>query len=669
MSSLRALRRGFIYAGLAWLLPRLASGSAGALDPSFGSGGIVISSLSAQEDRAFAAVLQPDDKVLVGGGLQSSPGSFDFVVARYDATGALDPTFGTGGRVVTPAGGGAEVITLLLQPDQKIVAMGYHFPSGGPYYVVLVRYLPDGTLDPSFGGGAPVITAPDAAFGSSEAALQPDGKIVVVGQTSSGGGDFVVRRFLSDGSPDLLFGVGGTVVTTISPFPDRLESVAVQPDGKIVVAGTSFATGFAMVRYDASGALDPTFGVGGIVAGTRPNYPRAMRILADGRIVIGGDTFVGSHLDLAVVRYLPNGTLDPTFGIGGERVTAVGALDDQGTALLIQPNGRIVIAGSTATSSFTASLALVRYDDAGSPDGAFGAGGIVTTPLGGFTRATGSAAVLRPDSRILVAGYRNQGGPGDFAMAQYFGNLCGDGTVEPGEACDDGNTVGGDCCSATCTYEAAGSGCADDGDACTEDVCDGAGACGHPAVTCALCETCDSSIGCIGAPRAGCLGIAPVGRSSLQLRDRVPDTSDVARWKWQSGVVAVGDFGDPLTTDDYALCVYQGASQALWLRSVAPKGGACSFKPCWKPLAQNGAKYVDRELTPDGVSSLVLRSNVPGRVQLKLKAKGSSLALPSLATLALPVRVQLQRSGGACWDVTYATAKTATFGTFAASAQ
>jgi cysteine-rich repeat protein len=254
-------------------------------------------------------------------------------------------------------------------------------------------------------------------------------------------------------------------------------------------------------------------------------------------------------------------------------------------------------------------------------------------------------------------------------MAQYFGNLCGDGTLEAGEACDDGNTVAGDCCSPTCTFEAAGAGCADDGDACTVDACDGAGACTHGPVSCALCESCDSALGCVERPRAGCLGIAPAGRSSLQLRDRVPDSSDVARWKWQSGVVAIGDFGDPLTTDDYGLCVYQGAGQALWLRSVAPRGGACSFKPCWKKLQPNGAKYVDRELTPDGVSSLVLRSNVPGRIQLKLKAKGTSLALPSLASLTLPIRVQLQRSGGACWDVTYATASTATPSTFAASAR
>lgn len=114
--------------------------------------------------------------------------------------------------------------------------------------------------------------------------------------------------------------------------------------------------------------------------------------------------------------------------------------------------------------------------------------------------------------------------------------------------------------------------------------------------------------------------------------------------------------------------MYAGAGQTLWARRTAPVGGACRFRPCWKALSPNGAKYGDPELTPDGVASLLLRSNVPGRVQLKWKGKGTSLALPSLATLTPPLRVQLQRTRGACWDVTYATAKTAP-GTFAASAQ
>lgn len=196
-------------------------------------------------------------------------------------------------------------------------------------------------------------------------------------------------------------------------------------------------------------------------------------------------------------------------------------------------------------------------------------------------------------------------------MRQFETVACGDGEVDPGEECDDGNRLDGDGCTAGCALGP-----------------------------------------CTAAPAIDC---APAGarRGSLSLRAKpgVPAKNRLA-WRWSKGPeVPRSDFGDPTTTESYHLCVYDGATLVLATRAQA--GGVCKRRPCWKSL-RSGYVYGDPERTPTGVAALTLRSGAAGKGVLQLRAAGASLALPALETLDGPVLVQLKRgSGGGCWSTTF----------------
>jgi cysteine-rich repeat protein len=211
---------------------------------------------------------------------------------------------------------------------------------------------------------------------------------------------------------------------------------------------------------------------------------------------------------------------------------------------------------------------------------------------------------------------------------------CGNGRLECGEECDDGNTQGGDCCASDCALEAGGAPC-DDGDACsTPDVCDGAGAC----------------TGML-APEPACRAAA---RGSLLIRDRFPETRDVLTWKWTRGAATAGfDLGNPASgTTRYDLCIYDesGGAPALVLRAALPPGGTCGTQPCWKAASSGGYRYADRDAAAHGLRTLVLKPGAEGKAKIVVKGKGDALLLPDLPLDADPrVTVQLVSSTGACW--------------------
>ncbi|WP_218109981.1 delta-60 repeat domain-containing protein [Oligoflexus tunisiensis] len=306
-----------------------------------------------------------------------------------------------------------------------------------------------GELDPAFGTGGMV--GMDFGGGDGEVfgmALQRDGRIVLAGSgrpSSNRLVDFALMRLRPDGSLDTGFGVGGKVTTSFTEYyGSAAKAVAVQPDQKLVVVGyarnLSYAHDtFALARYDSSGRLDPTFGTNGKVL--TPIYPQtgagvndmaqAVAIAPDGKIVVAGVT--GTFLaDFAVARYHRDGSLDTSFGGDGTVVTDIGG-QDSANAVLIQPDGKILVAGGGWTSGPHVNFTLVRYNSNGSLDTSFGSGGIVTTDFnGGADRAQGLA--LLPDGRIVVAGVGQVSG-GCFpnpcerygvALAQYHA----DGTLD-----------------------------------------------------------------------------------------------------------------------------------------------------------------------------------------------------------------------------------------------
>src|SRR5207249_1300852 len=354
----------------------------GDLDPSFGTGGRVLTDFGGG-DGARALALQAEGRIVVAG--SSSAGAFgsDFALARYNSNGSLDPSFGTGGRVLTDFGGDDEARALALQDDGKIVVAGGF---GGPFFA-LARYNPGGTLDTSFGTGGRVFTNFGGRDGARALALQADGKIVAAGFTSSDFGTrrrFALARYNPDGSLDPSFR-GGRVVTS---FADRDEAsaLALQSDGKIVVAGFSDAGGrqdFALARYNPDGGLDLSFGSGGRVLTDfgGDDEAAALALQADGKIVVAGLSGSGGVALVALARYNPNGTLDASFGSGGQVLTDFGLA----RGLVLQADGRIVVAGG---------ISLARYNQNGSLDPSFGSGGRALTDFDAL------ALALQPDGKV-----------------------------------------------------------------------------------------------------------------------------------------------------------------------------------------------------------------------------------------------------------------------------
>ena len=254
-------------------------------------------------------------------------------------------------------------------------------------------------------------------------AIQSDGKIVAAGKSSNGSThDFALVRYNTNGSLDTSFGTGG-IVTTLVGISGGAYALGLQSDGKIVAAGSSSNGSnydFALVRYNADGSLDTSFGTGGIVTttvGSSDDYASTLGIQSDGKIVAAGYSYNGSNYDFALVRYNTNGSFDTSFGTGGIVTTPVGSSDDYARTLGIQSDGKIVAAGYSSNGS-TYDFALVRYNTNGSLDTTFGTGGIVTTPVGssGIAYALG----LQSDGKIVAAGYSSNGSTYDFALVRYW---------------------------------------------------------------------------------------------------------------------------------------------------------------------------------------------------------------------------------------------------------
>jgi uncharacterized delta-60 repeat protein len=242
-------------------------------------------------------------------------------------------------------------------------------------------------------------------------------------------GLFNQKSYGQAGTLDTTFGINGIIATSIGNAKDFASSIVFQPDGKIVVAGTSrFGryNDFSLVRYQTNGFLDSLFGNNGIVStaiGSSNDDGNAVALQADGKIVVCGDSHNGTDFDFAVVRYQSNGLLDSLFGTDGKVVTPIGSSNDYGISLIIQSDGKIIIAGFSDNGNDN-DIALVRYNTDGSLDGLFGSGGIVTTTIGAGNER-GHSLALQPDGKIIVAGYSHNGNDDDIALVRYNsdGNL------------------------------------------------------------------------------------------------------------------------------------------------------------------------------------------------------------------------------------------------------
>lgn len=380
--------------------------AAGALDPTFGTGGKVLTEIGPNYDSADAVAVQPDGKLVVAGRADMGPGRYDdFALLRYNPDGSLDTGFGSGGTVVTDIRGYQEFATdVAVLSDGKLLVAGTTM-----YDAVLVRYNPNGTLDTTFGGGTgKVITALPGQGYVYDMAVQADGKVLVAGYAQNGTyNQMALFRYTAAGVLDATFGTGGKVFTQVGSLDSFATAVAVQADGKVVAAGfmyvgTQSDWDFTLVRYNADGSLDTGFGTGGKAVtsfGTSQDSPGSVAVLADGKILVGGHA--GSRMALA--RYNPNGSLDTAFGTGGKTsLYGNGGWAFWGGTLALQADGRILLAGEIYNGSDD-DAAVVRFSAGGALDPSFGSGGQTLLTFGSGNDYAGGLAV-QPDGRIVMAG-------------------------------------------------------------------------------------------------------------------------------------------------------------------------------------------------------------------------------------------------------------------------
>ena len=416
---------------------------------------MVLTDVGGGTDVARRVALQSDGKIVVGGDGYVDWAE-DFAAVRYNGDFRIDTGFGGAGIATTDVDYDDEAWGVAIQPDGKIVLGGQDrigVAWADDDYAV-VRYNADGTLDTAtfnpagaFGyqpNRAGMVTTQVGTLWDlgRPMVLQADGKIVVGGAVRVGGGggqyDFGVVRYNTDGSLDTATFGGGTgkVVTPLGTGNDWGNDLVIQPDGKIILVGGSVNASIdvGLVRYNANGTLDGSFGAGGkVMTDLRgaEDWGAAVVRQPDGKIIVAGHSSNGANTDFALVRYNgADGSLDTSFGSGGKVYTAIGPGDDKGQAAALQPDGKIVVAGFAQNGSNT-DFAVVRYNPDGSLDTTFGFGGTLTTPVGAGDDAA-SGVVLQSDGRIVVVGqsYNTLTQDYDFAMVRYnpdgsLDNTCG----------------------------------------------------------------------------------------------------------------------------------------------------------------------------------------------------------------------------------------------------
>ena len=334
--------------------------------------------------------------------------------------GTLDTSFGRGGIVITPFNGfDAAVQSLLIQPDKKIIAGGSITKSGTTQFS-LARYNSDGNLDETFGNLGQVITEYPELMVMTSMALQSDGKIIEAGNlynSSVSISRFVLVRYHSNGILDTSFGIDGRVITNISDKLDRIASILIQNDGKIIASGATSDdatySDFAMVRYNSDGTLDTSFGNNGVVVTSIKawDYANAITTQNDNELIIAGatskdfDLTLGFDYNFSVAKFDKYGVLDPTFGDGGFVIIASPDANEKALSVKVLSDGKIVLAGEHHSSKYAFMLAQLFPN--GNLDASFGDNGVV---VNGLSNEFIESVAMQIDGKFLITEYHGTGG-------------------------------------------------------------------------------------------------------------------------------------------------------------------------------------------------------------------------------------------------------------------
>jgi uncharacterized delta-60 repeat protein len=588
-----------LVASLSTVLAADRAGAAGTLDASFGTAGLA----QAPYGEAADVARQSDGKLIT---LASSApfGAFSFRVSRFEADGAPDATFGSGGSFEFPLGSavGVHPADLLVDANDRIAVVGAYYSGEDQDQIMVVRLTPEGALDGGFGSGGLVVLHPgtDPARGSA-LAEQADGKLVVGGYAATplnSNRDFLIARLDDAGELDASFGVAGMVRSDLSGFDDGLSALIVMPDDDILAIGSTVvgpgATGLALVRYEASGgALAADFGTGGVTTTPVPGHLDAWGLAGTldpegGTIVAGAappDLPVNAwENDLVVARYDAAGSLDASFGSKGLAVERI----DVGftpSRVMRRADGRIVLAGNAIVSAddipgcipvgvptcidVQRDFALVQLDADGDLDDDFGSDGAIRTDLGGDEDAI-AGAIMTADEKVVAVGTS----PTNLILARYCPSSC------PG------------------------------------------------------------GIQCRDPDRAR-VALGPEG---------------TVKWAWRhGGATPLGDFGDPTASTGFLLEAFaelESNGDATPIASLAiAGGGTCGARPCWR-ATETGFVFADGTQSQDGVARIQIKVT-PRTTKLGLTASGPS-GPEVLTPLTPPVLVRLRRAdAGECWQANF----------------
>ncbi|MEP7143351.1 MAG: T9SS type A sorting domain-containing protein [Ferruginibacter sp.] len=383
----------------------------GSPDTSFDSDGLLTTDFTSSDDYAGSLAIQSDDKIIVAGYsyIYSPETEQQIAVARYNPDGGLDNSFSDNGKL---SGDNKQGYTSFnataIQTDGKIVAAGSTW-NGSNYDFAIARYNTNGSLDNTFSNDGKQTTD----FGGTDSAIsikiQPDGKIVVGGNC---GNKFAIARYNANGTADNTFSDDGKQVISMG-FADVCQSIALQTDGKIVVAGYTFtdtnydSAFFAIARLNSNGTLDNTFSDDGKQLtdfDSSPSFAASVAIQKDGKIVVGGRSYLNNQNNFSLARYNNDGSLDNSFSQDGKQNNVFGPDGYNGQSLAIQNDGKIILAGySEEASGNSSSFALARYKTNGDLDSIFGYQGFQSTSPGAHFNF-GRSVAINNDGRIAVAG-------------------------------------------------------------------------------------------------------------------------------------------------------------------------------------------------------------------------------------------------------------------------
>ncbi len=412
--------------------------SAGTLDGHFGTAGFRAIDAGGTDDSAAAMAFQSDGKIVLAGWTRN-PGNANptgLLLTRINADGSRDPSFGNNGIVQTDVlGSGGEATSMVVQSDDRIVVAGSVTVNGNTNFV-LARYLPDGALDSSFGNNG--IGTFDVARDKDvllDVGLEPDGSIVAAGFSQIQGNSYPILLGLQpDGQLDPDFGTSGVVLTDYSSLGRnnaRVNGMEILSDGSIITAGSAWSSitptdqAFAIARYFPDGSLDTRFHGGKFVTDFGPGIDLAtdVAVMPDGRVVIAGTAQFPQGFQLALARFMPDGSFDPTLGFNGQAAVALGTMSGAAEEVTVQPDGKLLVA-ATGSNGTNLDFIVARLQVNGALDARFGTNG-TGVQVFDFGFGDDQAATVRLDrnNNILVGGVAKILSDDDIVVARFLNDV------------------------------------------------------------------------------------------------------------------------------------------------------------------------------------------------------------------------------------------------------